>query len=109
MGATSEVGNDLTPESFQAAVREWLTPGPYYSFVERVRLVGFDAIRDVAYPRYSWKHHCSYWDEAGDRYDIWLHWDGRARIEHDGEVILRMWAPAADIFRGIEDRRQARG
>ena len=71
---------------------------------ERVRLLE-GTWRDIAYPPVRWKHHGSF-AQDGRRFDIWLNWDGRARIECEGEIVLRFWAPAAQIFRDIEKRRQ---
>lgn len=107
MGATSAGDNALTEASFRefaATIQRSWSRRPW---LQRVRFDESSPQR-IAYPRYPWTHHDSIVQD-GERFDIWLHWDGRARIEHDGQVILRMWAPAAEIFRAITDRRQASG
>ncbi len=76
--------------------------------MERCRLVvDPPTVAYIATPPSRWHHHESFMCE-GLRFDVWINWDGRARIEHDGEIILAMWAPAGDILRDIEARRQAR-
>lgn len=76
--------------------------------MERVRFVepGNVPIEHIATPPPRWHHHESFMCD-GLRFDVWINWDGRVRIEHDGEIILAMWAPAGDILRDIEARRQA--
>lgn len=79
--------------------------------IERVRLIEQDgpSVEQIARLPSRWKHHGSIWQPDGERFDIWVNWDDKVRIEHNGEVILRMSAPAGAILRAIDDRRMANG
>lgn len=78
--------------------------------LERVRLIPPEGptIDHIARRAPQWRHHHSFW-QGGVRFDIWINWDDRVQVEHNGEVILKMWAPAGEIFRAIEDRRKVNG
>lgn len=81
----------------------------YYVQLERHRFPPPEpTAQDVAYAPLRWTHESSFWDN-GERFDVWVNWDDRVRIECNGEVVLKFWAPAGSIFRGMEMRRKARG
>ena len=59
-----------------------------------------------------WTFHDAF-GQDGIRFEVWFHWDGRARIEQclpDGGrgPILLFRQGAADLFKAMETRRQAR-
>jgi hypothetical protein len=91
---------------------DWGLPlrGQSFMRLERHRLLPEEGkeIDHIARPASRWVHDSSIWQD-GERFDIWINWDDCVRIEHDGKVILRMWAPAGEILRAIEHRRKARG
>lgn len=77
--------------------------------MERHRLLPAEPdIKHIAYLPPRWRHHASFWQDDL-RFDIWINWDDCVRIEHDGQVILKMRPPAGEVFRAIEDRRKATG
>lgn len=88
----------------------WPVRGSTFYRVERVSVLPEPkdlTWRDIAYPGAASRlDHYATFVEDGRRFDVWLRWDGRAQIECDGAVVLRMWAPAADVFRGIKARRE---
>ncbi len=79
-----------------------------YLHYERVRLRTAEVtIDDVARPPLRWKHDGSFWQD-GRQFDVWINWDGRVRIECEGEIVLSMWYPAGEIIGRINDRHKAR-
>lgn len=96
--------NQLTPESLAGLRAVVLAPFRF----ERVRLVPEDVTAiDIAKPRsYRWHNHNNF-TQDGLLFEVWINWDGRVRIECEGEIILRMWCPAGEIFEGMDRREKA--
>lgn len=98
------IAADLSEDSLLALATEvhrlW---GGFVSYQPMRMELSSDGIYQAA----PWTFHSSFRND-GEFFEIWLHWDGRARIEHvaDGDrtVILRMGQGAAEIFKDMDDR-----
>lgn len=62
--------------------------------------------REIATPPYRWKHLRSF-AQDGQEFEIWINWDGRARVECNNVVVLSMWWPAGEVFEAMEFRHKA--
>ena len=96
--------SDLTPDSLDA-LRQNIGEGWSWQF-ERCRIRDYSA-KDIATPPNRWEHWGSFYED-GRQFDIWTNWDGRARIECERRIVLRMWAPAGEIFKSMDFRDKAR-
>jgi hypothetical protein len=98
----------ITPESLER-LREAVALEFRGYFYQPIRMEWDGKLGLMASP---WTYHDSF-GQDGIRFEIWFHWDGRARLEQclpDGDrvPILLFRQGAADLFKAMETRRQAR-
>ena len=96
--------SDLSPASLDA-LRQNIGEGWSWQF-ERYRIRDCTA-KEMATPPNRWEHWGSFYED-GRQFDIWVNWDGRARIECERRIVLSMWAPAGEIFKSMDMRDKAR-
>ena len=121
--AGGEEGGSKMSDAFDAAARDMagstaLEPGKTTlplgwpsSFSYTPMRLEFDDVTGLLKAS-PWTYHDSF-GQDGIRFEIWFHWDGRARLEQylpDGDrvPILLFRQGAADLFKAMETRRQAR-
>lgn len=103
---SNKATHDLTKEDLdqlrQASVIQFGPFMRYYTAREE------PTARDIAHHSdYRWRTNIASFQQDGKWYAIWVSWDGCVRIECEGEVILRLWYPAAEIFAAMVARQQA--
>ena len=107
MNNLNTTASDLSSESFDG-LRKIVFETPFHYFhLERCRLLNNPpTIEDIARHSNRWTHYNSFMDN-GERFDIWINWDKRVKIECNGKIVLQMWAPAGEILQSIDERSKA--
>ena len=99
------IARDLAPQDFDALRQNVIQLGPFL----RTRLCLHEVTAmDIAGAGNRWENIHTF-QQDGKLFSVWVNWDGRARIECEGEVILRLWYPAGEIFKAMDDRGKANG